>query len=430
MGKQITARRTAHIAGTALVLAATLVLSSCPWGGGSDFDDYDGVNLIAGQQFGATSTDTGAPWTLTPGLAAAENEDGIGGSGIDYARWELTPGTGAYTPPAEASGAPVYRFEVVNLFKNGGFEEGLAGWTGAGNGTPNAAIESGNPISGDQSLTLDFELPDTRYHIDLADPDVAIGLVDGFPVETAYTFHIDFRLDVDLFGLELNNGTVASTFQTWSAERTFVDPTAIFSYPGPDRANPALSATPNTIMRDPANPAFSLLSFGGINTASQGRIEGTFDNLRFVRREQAHYIRLPVTYRASGRPRIASGGVYTFSAWVKADPAAYDSSDPAFGNRFPARHLSVGLDRNPEENTKHDVVETIRQPLTEINESPGEWHQVSWEISGKGVQEPFGADSDYVVFDLVIEIGNAIAGPPYQDAGTVLLSTPSLTWQP
>ena len=419
-----------------LPLATALILASCPWNTDeTSFGDYNGVNLIANEGFGASDTATGAPWRLTPGLTAAGNEDGPGGAGVDYARWELTSGTGAYAPPSDAAGEPVYRLEVVNLFANGDFEDPVdppAGWVESGDGDSNAALETVNPIDGDRSLRLNFELPETRYHLDLAD---AVGLVDGFEAEINYAFHIDFRLDVDVFGWELNDDTTASTYQAWVMERAIADPNRVFSYPGPDQPDPAVSTTPNLISRDPSDNSLTLLSFGGINTASQGRVEGVFDNIRFVRSGQAHYLRLPVTYRSAGRPELTSGGVYTFSAWIKTDPAAVDPGDPDFGNRFPARHLSVGLDVNPGASsgggaTIRDIVQTVRQPLNEVNAAPGTWHEVSWEISGAGVQIPYRSPGDYVVFDLVVEVGNAVAGPPYQDAGSVLLTAPSLSWQP
>lgn len=411
----------------------TLLFVSCPWNTDStSFSDYRDTNLIAAQGFGAADAATGAPWFLTPGLTAATAEardDGV--TGVDYARFEQTAGSGAYAPPPEAPDAAVFRLEVVNLFQNGDFEVGDAteGWTASGDGLPNALTVSGDDaISGNQSLALNFELAETRFHTDLA--NTATGLADGFLPNTPYAFHIDFRLSVELFNLELNDNNVASALQTWSAAPPAIDPATTYSFPGRDRDNPARSENPNIIMRDPAQPDLTLLSFGGINTASQGRVAGRFDDIRFVRADQSHYLRLPVPYRAGGRPEISGGGIYTFSVWVKTDPATYDTADPAFGNRFPARHLSVGIDRTPEAAGPREIVDTLRASLRDVNAAPDTWHQLTWELSGHGIYPPFNAPGSFTVFDIVIEVGDAISGAAYQDAGSILMSAPGLTWQP
>lgn len=424
-----------------LVSFAVIALVSCPWDFSTDFDDYDGVNLIEGQDFGASRANGGAWWFLTPGLTAetgGERSDGV--TGVDFARFEPTSGTGPYAPPPDHGGAAVYRLEVVNLFRNGGFEgdDPLAGWTSVpappevpdpdDDFSARADLVTTTPITGASSLRINFALNTTRYQVDLA--DTAVGLADGFVPDGRYAFHIDFRLNTEAFQLELHDGAgQGSTMEQWAIERGREDSTVAFSFPGTDRTERAASTNPNVIARDPSLPEATFFSFGGFNTAAQRvRIDGTFDNIRFVRADQAHYVRLPVVYRRENRPEISGGGTYTFSLWAKADPAVLDPDDPDFGNRFPARHLAAGLDRSPRDAAPEVIVDTERFDLRELNEDPGTWHQFTWEFSGHGIHPPFTADDDFVVFDIVLEVGDAISGPRYQDAGSVLLAAPSLTW--
>jgi len=326
----------------------------------------------------------------------------------------------------------VYRLEVVNLFQNGDFEgtslDATVGWTESGTGTAQDSTETTTPISGDQSLSLNFTDSKTRYFVDLT--DTANGIADGFLIDRPYAFHIDFKLNVELFNMELNNDTDPNNLQVWSIERGTRPETTVVSFPGRDRENPAITTSPNVIIRDSANSGKGLLSFGGINSNAHYRVEGVFDNFHIVRSDQAHYLRLPVPYKGAGRPELSSRGTYTFSVWVKADPAATDTGDPNFGNnRFPARHLSAGIDPATGATSPVDIVSTQRKTLETVNDQQGTWHKLSWDVPSS-VIVPFPSDSDDIVFDVVLEVGSAVSGPAYQDAGSVLLAAPSLIWRP
>lgn len=434
-------------------LGIALVLASCPWDNGTDWSDYEGVNLIAGQGFGATEATTGTPWALTAGLTAATNQHGPGGVGVDYARWEPVD----TTPPESAADAPVFRLETANLMRNGDFEDAPGGdgtpalWQESGAGTARAEIVGvATAISGTQSLSLDFQSIETRFRTDLTQ-----SLLDGFPASVydvgspeeypVYAIHIDFRLPAELtnFTLELNDdASQASILELWNIQRQDEDDndtengtapdlaTVVYSYPGADRETPATSDSPNLLARDPGVPDARYLSFGGMATVSRTRVEGVFDNLRVVRSGKAHYLRLPVPFRAPSRPEIVSGGSYRFSLWVKADPAAFDMDHAQAGNRFPARHIAAGIDPEPAGAGTTRVIDTSRQDLTEVNADRESWHQLTWELSGGAVTVPLGTQGDDVVFDLVLEIGHAAGGPRYQDAGSLLVAAPELTWSP
>jgi hypothetical protein len=404
----------ARAARVALPLAAVLILSSCPWNTEeTSFGDYDGVNLIASRGFGASDTATGAPWSLTPGLTAATNDDGPGGAGVDYARWELTAGTGAYAPPAEAAGEPVYRLEVVNLFRNGDFEDTAFfnnQWTDAEN---RATIDTTTGFEGDQSLAIATEALTDRIEVDLADE--TYGLIDGFMEDTLYAFHIDFRIAGTTFTMGLHDGTTNSVSGPWTIVRGSPSETTVFSFPGPGAANPAAGPSSNAFYRQSGKTWFS---FGGVDADGQRIISGTFDRLRVVHADRGHYIRLPVPYRSAGRPDIRSGGTYTFSVWVSPDPSATDGT---VQNRFPARLLSAGIQRNP----PLGAVEGEDTVVRTIND----WELVEYSFSGSGINLD-SVDSSDIVLVLLLEIGASHRGTTHTDSGSLLLAAPSLTWAP
>ncbi|TVR67539.1 MAG: hypothetical protein EA427_13380 [Spirochaetaceae bacterium] len=396
--------------------AVTLLLVSCPWTSGTDFDDYAGVNLIAGQNFGAADAATGEPWFLTPGLTAATNSDGSGGSGVDYARFERTSGTGAYAPPPDAPGAPVYRLEVVNLFRNGDFEDETFfenQWSEVVAGPSATSFNTTSQIEGTRSLNVQTGDPDDRVEVDLAHPDY--GLLGGFREDTLFAFHIDFRIAGSSFTMGLHDGTTNAVSGPWTIVRGSPSEITVFSFPGSGAQDPADQPISNAIYRQGSR---TRLSFGGVDADSRRVVNGTFDRLRVVQADRGHYARLPVPYRAAGRPDLMSGGTYTFSIYVAPDPSATDGSAP---NRFPARFFSAGLQRNPPlggVDAEEVLVRTFEG-----------WERVEFQFSGSGLRLDSAGGSD-AVLEILLEVGASHLGTTYTDSGSLLVAAPSLTWTP
>lgn len=412
--------------GGLLAVLVLILFTSCP--SPVDWSIYEGVNLIAARGFGDDDGDTGAPWAPAPGLTTA------GGGEVDFVRFERVTDV---TPPADApEGTQVWRYEVVNLFKNGDFEDGgLAGWSSEGSpSAANATITTASPISGGRSLSLNF-FDKTAFLW----TDLQTQLIGGFPEAADFAWHIDFKMPTENFGVELNDGSnpesTASVLASWSIDRGAPDAAMVFSFPGAESDNPARFAGGNALLRDPAVPARTRFSIGGLNAEVQGRVEGLFDNLRVVRSNQNHYLRLPVPLAEAGRPEIVAGGTYTFSVYVRRDPTAGGlTTTPAAtlqANRFAARHFAVGIDSVAGDRSITRNVSTQRRHLEpEVNVQSDTWHRMDFEFAGHGVVVPYNAQPEDVIFDVVIEIGNYSGGSDYRDAGSLLLAAPQLTWSP
>ena len=407
---------------TVLVLCVLLLLlASCT--DPVDWSDYSGVNLIAERNFDAVDAASNEPlWYFADGLT------GNAGTAADpdFVTFEEVD-SGVYgTLPAGATG-PVYRYEIVNLLANGDFESTAApaapaGWVSSG--LTAAATDATEPITGNNSLSLDFELPTNRYSIDLS-----TYLAGGFPADVLFAFHIDFRMPVSTFGMDLDNTTTGSVQGQWQINRGDpISEAVVYRYPGAGLLLPASFNRTNSFMLDPDYPTRTFFSFGGLTLISQERTEGLFDSFRIVRADQGHYLRLSVPFTDNldpTRPELKGGGTYTITVWAKPDPTA------GTGNRIAARLFSAGLDTST-----GNPAYTLAKTTTVYTDGPtnlealADWQQLSFAVSGRLVDTGTATTEDEVLFDVVFEIGHYVDGSEYSDAGSVLLTDPSLEWSP
>ncbi len=408
----------AGLAGTVVTAFVGIALVGCP--DPVDWSDYTDVNLIAARDFDAVDSDGNALWYFAEGLTIATE------GAADFVTWGVVGADVYGSLPFGVTGA-VYRLEVNNLLPNGDFEDtDLSAWTlydAGGSVSPTATRTTSGALAGTASLSIDFGGIEDRYYIDLSS-----ALVGGFAPNVAYAYHLDFKMPVNTIGIEINNGTDGDVQSQWQITRgEGQSEMVVYQYPGAGLTSPAMFSETNKFGLG-SDTSWRLWSFGGMNKRAQVRIEGLFDNIRIVRADQGHYVRLPVPYRDSldaARPPLISGGTYTISVWVKPDPTA------GTNNRFPARLFSAGLDTSVAKNaiTPGKSV-TVFTAGPENLEALTDWRQLSFAVDGSTVNVTAATGDNDVLFDVVLEVGRFAGGSEYADAGSILVGGPRLEWSP
>lgn len=376
----------------ALLVAATAVLTITGCRPAEGFDEYRGVNLIESRDFDATDETGTALWQTD-----ASNT---------YMTWEEA---GSVTPPGGVSG-PVYRLEANNLLSNGDFETAdISIWTPTG-----TASTTVNGSGFNSTQTLSIQQPQgTRIDIDLA-----AGMADGLVVDARYGVLFDFLNGSNSFLLELNDGTGTAPEDYFRVIGS--SPGQVAEFPGPTSFIQN-GASGNAIIR--TSTAFDTLSIGGFTevTGAQSFIDGQIDNLRVVRTDVSQFVRLPVPFDEPSRDHLIAGGVYTLSVWVRRDPTS------GSGNRFHADRVSIGISTGP--------AGDVATPYADVHDTStvdASWTQLSSEFSGPTFFEP--DDPETIIFYLLIAPnaaqGSSGDGQVRTDAGSILLSGPTLSWSP
>ncbi len=410
------------LAGTVVTAFVGIALVGCP--DPVDWSDYTDVNLIAARDFDAVDSDGNALWYFSEGLTIATE------GAADFVTWEVVGADVYGSLPSGVTGA-VYRLEVNNLLRNGDFEDADLAATGwiehdhpADNPDgPTIGHTTSGPLAGSGSLSINFFAAEDRYYIDLA---AALAGVSDENVD--YAYHLDFKMPVNTIGIEINNGITVDVQSQWQITRgEGQSEMVVYQYPGAGLTSPAMFSKTNEFVLG-SNTSWKLWSFGGLDALAQERIEGLFDNLRIVRADQGHYVRLPVPYRDSldtARPPLISGGTYTISVWVKPDPTA------GTNNRIPARLFSAGLDTSVANSaiTPGKSV-TVFTAGPENLEALTDWRQLSFAVDGSTVDVTAATGDNDVLFDVVLEVGRFAGGSEYADAGSILVSGPRLEWSP
>ncbi|MFW5827265.1 MAG: hypothetical protein ACOCU4_04200 [Alkalispirochaeta sp.] len=394
-----------------------LLLTGCPTG--VDWSEYDGTNLLVEPQ-----------WYFADGLQAGTVNPVTGTTApADFVALEEVSESDAGALPAGVAG-PIYRYEVLNLLPQGDFEgidNGDFGtlWNRNLNDDDpgEITIDSSDPILGDKSLSLATNGDQEGAWIDLDEH-----LIGGFPVNTGFAFNVDFRSQSTQFGMVLENGADGSVLNSWNITRGGRSVLTTFSFPGTFFDDPAETARANFLERDESmNPEPTRWSVGGEFDSGPNVINVSIDRLTVVRANQSHYVRASVPYHLEGRPDIVSGGSYELSMWVRQDPTA--GSD----NRMAARAISAGIDTST--NGDHGVTGSPNVARTVATEhfrtdDATDWTQLEFSVTAYVPSALVDAADDSIAFDVVIEIGNSNLGVRGQDAGSILIADPRLTWSP
>lgn len=402
-----------------LSAVATVILTSCPFEP-VDWSDYEGVNLIASQQFDVEGE---LRWRITEGLTASTGGD------TDFVQFENVtedPGIPPLPPPLD-SDTPVFRLETVNLMRNGDFEASQvffeSQWDDVFATTPddpaNASVQPAlvttDAISGSQSLQLNFLQPASRLTTDLADP--ATGLLGGFLQDRLFVFHIDFFSRGTSFAMSLHNDTedpdeahaISSPWIIVRGERSELE---VVSFPGDGAVNPAGENAVSAFIREGDR---TLLSFGGPIVDAQRSMNATVDNLRILRGDHGgHFVTVPLPHRHPGRPDLRRGGTYEVRVYVAPDPAAH----------YHPRFFSAGVRMRTV--TGQETTLAKEQMVRDIDG----WTELVFRFSGESLGVTSRTADEELVLSVLFEVGASHRGPNFIESGSLLLSSPSLQWTP
>jgi len=371
-------------------LFLALILGGCSIS--ADFSDIQGVNLITSRDLDDIDTVTLLPlWQRE----IADNTYMI----FD----DITVGYSGPTAGLPDAAAPIFRMEIPNLVTNGDFEGGLAGWTANGSASMSTAagIIDGNCLQFQHSSSnLDY------LELNLA----------GLPaVDALYSIRFDLKMSIAMENMlfEYDNGT--ATTVVWTPDLSEFTTAEIISFPVGDVGSiPAFTSA--------AGGVFHI----GLPSQSNSGQQGYLDNLRITRIDQSNTVYLEVPYSDAVRPDLLSGGIYTFSIYVKQEEPA--DVTPAT-ERYPAESLTLGI--NPPPSAAYPANPSYSGRTVDISGvTDSTWVKVSVSESwSQKVQVDAPADGTDPVLILTMTPTDS-NGNGTNIAGSLLVSTPSLTWTP
>ena len=364
-----------------------------------DFDEYTGVDLIAGKSF--TSED----WQ-------ADRAESY------YLNFEPVTAEEAGTTQGLPSGAEIYRLEIPNLVPNGDFEEtnpgeAPAGWVlSESTNNINQVIDSGNYLINNNTLRFDIDNSKTN-RIDYNLRSDTTGLLDGFIEESSYLVRFDIRSTSETI-FEYNNNS--KTFTLWSFEKGEDLSVRVFPLEIMDSQFTAQSGQAH------------FFSIGTFEKHEQKPQEGYIDNFRITRTDINQYIRLsvPVTDSEGNRLELLDG-IYRFSVYIKEDPTHTKASATA-PNRFPANGVSLLMSVKSGDTVLKTTVPEVFSPDDE-GADWSVWSQISmtafiqFDLPGAGTIEE-------QMLELAITPTDTSAGGAGKDVGSILIAAPSLEFLP
>ncbi len=391
----------------------TILLSLFACNNGDLFPEYENTNLLSAESRELSPTQWITDQTST------------------YMTYEEVSGTG-YEPPDGHSDATVYRLEIKNLVPNGDFETSTAGtvpngWSVVNNGGGADTLEiidAGNLGSGvSQGLindkTMHFAVDNAADMViyDLRDP--TYGVTDGLIGGASYLIRYDYRTSGQLF-FEYND-TVSSLY-FWSF------------YGGPNGDRP--SSLTNLIEFPPSHlygefPDIAVGSatdynyiFGSLNSAQSGPQEGYIDNVRLIGTDITYKLKLNLSVNDTVQPLIS--GTYRFSIYIKRDPSA------GTGNRFQTNRVTIGIKGGGvggEENTFDESLYSNFKTYYE-GEDGADWSKWTEIKVDCFVQIPENISNSTKILELTVCPTDDQYGALNMDAGSILISSPSLIMAP
>ncbi|MEX2443987.1 MAG: hypothetical protein WD492_10300 [Alkalispirochaeta sp.] len=416
---RLLSNRSRTVGAVTISLALVLSLAGCPTP--IDWDEYDGVNFIAGRGFGS-----GSVWQ--------ESDDGNGG---DYLTFEQATDDNHY--PSDAPGTP-FRLELINLIPDGDFETATAGslpdaWQATTNANARVVTAEDYKTSGDYEgvelaafhgnkvLKVDFVGNTERLYLNMA-TEGNLTVREAFEKDASFAFFLDFRTPYERIPVSLNSDGALETdapnqylVQRGQSNKSTVS----YRFPGIAQNNPA-QYEPEANTFTVFDPAFNRFSLGGDTEATEQRVEGVIDNVRLVRADLTHEITLDVPLQDSlqpDRPRLLSRGTYEFSFWV-----ARDLSQQS--NRFDARYVTVSITDAANETGSSLLSEFVS--LEELNGwgdgvADVGWTKLSYQFSGPSI--PFGTGGSDAVMTVHIAFGNG-AKSDHLYPGSLMVAAPRL----
>ncbi len=385
------------------------------------FSEYRGVNLIEQAGF-----DNGA-WELVGATAGGEEIENLD----TYVNLEEVSGAAASTEglPNGVDAEQIRRFEIVNLFPNGDFDDGdVSAWVSSDGGTDAivSLASAGDALSiNGNSLEYDVQNQDEWINRVLSGDN---GLADDF-VGQNYTFTFDFKTRENaVFAYFTYDGAEWTPQKDWSST-TQAGELSVWSFDGvevkPDPEVFAASIEPGE------EHHFTIGAPEAVQDGEPIPTSGSLDNFRVARSDIAPQLRLqvPVVGNTFGSRDLPSGD-YRFSLFVRIDPThTNDTNDSAdnVSNRFAAERATLSLSvRETEQNRViHDIYEEV---LTHDPDNDVNWNEWT-EISVEGFLQT--EDADYTMQDLVVEATlspSDLIFPNGTRPGSLLIAAPQLTY--
>ncbi|MDC7226536.1 MAG: hypothetical protein PQJ61_07205 [Spirochaetales bacterium] len=355
-------------------------------GGCGDFDyftEYDDVNLIG--------------HTLLSDWATTQN--------TTYMTYESVASATAGTSGLPDSSALIYRLEINNLVPDGDFEVGpdlaTSGWTAVLT-TGTALLDSGpHELDGN---AIYFDLSNTEYiEYDLSQ------MADGPVDDSLYVFRFSLQGSATgnyYFEISETSTPIINQFTPYIPNSGTNEQLAV-----PFDFNEL--TTPEFLIYDWENQVFR------INFETDGKVqEGYFDNFRIVKSDQTHYLQTELTVYDSNRtdelPLIS--GTYRFSVYVKADPEL--ASRP---NSFDTDSVMLMVESlDPDSLTDATSMQSFD---AEDYDDFTDWTEIYMDVT---LQIDETEDTEEAVIRLTVSPTNSIGGALTMDAGSILISTPSL----
>ncbi len=384
------------------------------------FSDYRNVNLIEQAGFGNEA------WELVGATAGGEEIENLD----TYVNLEPVSGAAASTEslPGGVEADDIRRFEIVNLFPDGDFDEGdVSAWTSSDGGNDAVVSLAGAgdtlSINGD-SLVYDVQSQDVWINRNLSGSD---GLTDDF-VGQHYTIAFDFKTRENaIFAYFTYDGASTWNLQKdWSSTTQAGDLT-LWSFDGPE-VQPDAEVFAGPVAAGEEHQ-FTIGAPEAVQDSERIPTSGSLDNLRIARSDIAPKLRLqvPVAGNPFGDSSLPSGN-YRFSIFVRIDPThTNDTSDTAdnVSNRFPGDRatLSISVRETEQNRAVHDLYEevTVHDPDEDVDWT--EWTEVS--IEGFLQTE----DADYTRQDVVVEVSISptdLVAPAGIRPGSLLIAAPQL----
>jgi len=308
--------------------------------------------------------------------------------------------------------ASIYRLELVNLVKNGDFEEALsADWTAVDQNPLGTTLEmqivAGTGQYAMAGNVLYFNIEDPNDYLDLN----LLSALNGFEEGGRYVLRYNLK-SINTGGItfeqrfrEAENDAVEWSFDITTKYRLYEIP---YDF----------EAVDSSFDYNADQGSFFTI---GASQKSGTTQKGYLDNLRAGRTDVQSRLVFDVPWRDGGRPDLLSG-YYRFSVMVKNDPTV----TPNTANRIPARDICLGI------STQNGYTsETFHQAWEESSDGTNwaEWTEV-YVVTDNSVQidRPAGTMEimDYYPLELKIIPADPTGGSDTYDVGSILIAEPSL----
>lgn len=382
-------KRIARVPALLLTVISIPLIATCNLLVPVDWSDYAGLNLIEATPLSITTPPT---WTAdwdAPYMLFEEVAD---------------PGAIGAAPPATLG--PVYRLEILNLMPNGTFDAGTAPWYPVGP----AGIITHDPAG---FMDIDFDARENRVEFRIADL-LDAALADAADTRPVYLFRTMMNSVTAAIRLEYYDGEMANGDEVapvrWQFDTPLAGTWALF----PDAFDQQDLSVPGTIFA--ARTEDGVFSIG---TRSDNPPVQTMaiDDFRVIRPDLPLGLRLAVPYTEQDRPELPRGGTYTLRVWARTDPTAGTT------NRIGARNLSATITTRVGETSF-----PIGASSWEIHEVTDDWVEYVSVFTGISFTRP--VDTTAAPIEIVITPTNAGSELQDLDAGSLLISSPSLEWSP